>query len=98
MKKCKVQKLLASLLAASMVLGLTACGGSKEPSAETTNANEEVSEANEEVSEPADDTADEAEETGYVGPDWEALDAMSYDERSDALMIIIWANSMSIIR
>lgn len=87
MKKCKVQKLLAALLAASMVLSLTACGGSKEPSVETTtNANEEVSETNDaEVSEPVDDSAGEAEETGYVGPNWEELDAMSYDERSDAL-------------
>lgn len=85
MKKCKVQKLLASLLAASMVLGLTACGG-KEPSVETaTNANEEVSETNDaEVSEPEAGT-DEGEETGYAGPDWEAIDAMDYDDRSDAL-------------
>lgn len=89
MKKCKVQKLLAVLLTASMMLGLTACGGSKEPSVETTtNANEETEKPDEasNANEEADvSESDETEEAGYTGPDWETIDAMDYDEKSDAL-------------
>lgn len=102
MKKCKVQKLLACVLTASMVLGMAACGNdNKESSAESSSAAEssaegessaEESEGESSAEESAEESGDEGTEGGeaadngvYTGPDWASIDAMDYDEKSDAL-------------
>ena len=87
MKKKKVQKLLAVLLSASMVFGLTACGDS---GSGTTNDTPNTDSATNETVESTDSSTNEgetetADSEGYAGPDWEAIDAMDYDEKSDAL-------------
>ncbi|MBD5449860.1 MAG: peptide ABC transporter substrate-binding protein [Lachnospiraceae bacterium] len=89
MKKNKVQKLLAVLLTASMIFGLTACGnGGSGTSNDTSNTdsstNETAESAGDSESEGEAET-ETAESDAYVGPDWEAIDAMGYDEKSDAL-------------
>ena len=88
MKKNKVQKLLAVLLSASMVFGLSACGNGGGTTNDAPASDSSTNEADESTdgseSEGETDT-DTAESDGYVGPDWEAIDAMDYDEKSDAL-------------
>ncbi|MDE6750333.1 MAG: peptide ABC transporter substrate-binding protein [Lachnospiraceae bacterium] len=93
MKKCKAQKLLATLLAASMVFSLTACGNngtdSNTNTGTETNTGSEANTGNETSGSNENTEVTEGEETtdneGYAGPDWETIDAMSYDEKSDAL-------------
>ncbi len=92
MKKCKAQRLLASLLAASMVLGLAACGNDSNSGTPSTDSSEATvgSEAGEptgsEASEPTGSSeGEEPVANVYEGPDWAAIDAMDYDEKSDAL-------------
>lgn len=90
MKKCKAQKLLASLLATSMVLGMAACGNDSGNNGES-NSSDAASVDNSVVSDvsseqPAGGSEGETTEPDvYTGPDWAALDAMDYDERCDAL-------------
>lgn len=87
MKKCKVQKMLASMLAATMVLGMAACGN--EGSAPSSDAASTGSSAEASGGSDAGSTAgtDNGGTTGeaYVGPDWAAIESMDYDEKSDAL-------------
>ncbi|MDE6054763.1 MAG: peptide ABC transporter substrate-binding protein [Lachnospiraceae bacterium] len=87
MKKRNAQRLLASVLAASMVFGLAACGGnSNNNSSNNDSSDTTVDNAANENSESAGSTEDEGDtDSGYVGPDWDAIDAMNYDEKSDAL-------------
>lgn len=69
-----MKKLLSMLLAATMVISLVGCGAANNAPA----ANEPA---------PAEEAVAEAtpEETSYVGPNWEEIDAMDYDEASDAI-------------
>lgn len=70
-----MKRLLAVLLAAAMVFSLVACGGNNNtPSNETpNNSSTEPDQSNEPAGE------------AYTGPDWAAIDAMSYDDASDAI-------------
>lgn len=71
------KKLLSIVLASAMVLSLAACG----KDAPTSTSQAPVAE------QPAASTETPAveEETGYTGPDWAAIDALGYDEASDAV-------------
>ncbi|MCM1214803.1 MAG: ABC transporter substrate-binding protein [Lachnospiraceae bacterium] len=82
MKKCKVQKLLASMLAASMVLGMTACGGDDSSNA---SSSAPASTDNSAAASTASTDNSGSTEDAYVGPDWAAIDAMDYDDKSDTL-------------
>ena len=100
------KRLLALLLALVMVLSLAACGGKKdepateEPAAEGEAAPAEGEGEAEEAEEPEEPAEAEGEaeepaeaetaEGGYTGPDWEAIDAMDYDDASDA----VYANNL----
>ena len=75
------KKLLALLLASSMVVAMAACGnddsepnagGTPAPSSQGDGSGSDVNDGN--------DGAD-----GYVSLDWAALDAMDYDERSETI-------------
>lgn len=70
----KFTKLMAMLLVLTMMLSLVACAGNEKPVETTAPATEPA--PTEEVTEPAD---------VYAGPDWAAIDAMDYDEASDAI-------------
>ena len=70
----KFTKLMAALLVLTMMLSLVACAGNEKP-ADTTAPTTEAA-PTEEATEAAD---------VYTGPDWAAIDAMDYDEASDAL-------------
>ena len=70
----KFTKLMAMLLVLTMMLSLVACAGNEKPVETTAPATTEA--PTEEVTEPAD---------VYAGPDWAAIDAMDYDEASDAI-------------
>ncbi len=69
-----MKKLVSLLLAAAMVLSLAACGGNADTSA--------PADTGDAATEPADTGA---VGNGYTGPDWEAIDAMDYDDASDAV-------------
>lgn len=71
----KFTKLMALLLVLTMMLSLVACAGNEKPAETTAPATTEPA-PTEEVTEPAD---------VYTGPDWAAIEAMDYDEASDAL-------------
>ena len=71
----KFTKLMAMLLVLTMMLSLVACAGNEKPAETTAPATEPA--PTEEVTEPAGDV--------YTGPDWAAIEAMDYDEASDAL-------------
>ena len=71
----KFTKLMALLLVLTMMLSLVACAGNEKPVETTAPATEPA--PTEEVTEPAGDV--------YTGPDWAAIEAMDYDEASDAL-------------
>lgn len=71
-----MKKFMALLLAVVMVLSMVACGAKTETPATTAPAATQATEA------PA---ATEAPEAGYTGPDWDAINAMEYDDASDAL-------------
>ena len=71
----KFTKLMAMLLVLTMMLSLVACAGNEKPAETTAPATTEPA-PTEEATEPAD---------VYAGPDWAAIDAMDYDEASDAL-------------
>ena len=74
------KKLLALLLAASMVAAMAACGNEDTPSSGT------VDTPSTQDTDDGAGTSDAEESTEpYVGPDWEAIDAMDYDDASDAL-------------
>ena len=77
-----MKKLIALLLALAMVLTLGACGNDNTPN----NSSEP------DVSKPVDSTPvsstpvdDETEPTGYEGLDWDAIDAMDYEDMSDTI-------------
>ena len=70
----KFTKLMALLLVLTMMLSLVACAGNEKPVETTAPATEPA--PTEEVTEPGD---------VYTGPDWAAIEAMDYDEASDAL-------------
>ena len=72
----KFTKLMAMLLVLTMMLSLVACAGNEKPAETTAPATTEPA-PTEEVTEPAGDV--------YTGPDWAAIEAMDYDEASDAL-------------
>ncbi len=80
-----MKKFLSLLLALAMVFSLAACGSSGDNSDSGTetesNAPDTASDAGTEES----DAGGEEESTVYTGPDWEAIDAMSYDDASDAV-------------
>ena len=68
-----MKKFLALLLALTMVLSMAACGSTPAATTAATTA-------------PAETTAaTEAAADVYTGPDWAAIDAMDYDDASDAL-------------
>ena len=69
----KFTKLMAMLLVLTMMLSLVACAGNEKPVETTAPATTEAA-PTETV--PAD---------AYTGPDWAAIDAMDYDEASDAI-------------
>ena len=69
----KFTKLMALLLVLTMMLSLVACAGNEKPAETTAPATTEAA-PTETV--PAD---------AYTGPDWAAIDAMDYDEASDAI-------------
>ena len=71
----KFTKLMAALLVLTMMLSLVACAGNEKPVETTAPATTEPA-PTEEATEPAD---------VYAGPDWAAIDAMDYDEASDAI-------------
>lgn len=71
----KFTKLMAMLLVLTMMLSLVACAGNEKPVETTAPATEPA--PTEEVTEPAGDV--------YTGPDWATIEAMDYDEASDAL-------------
>ena len=71
----KFTKLMALLLVLTMMLSLVACAGNEKPVETTAPATTEPA-PTEEATEPAD---------VYAGPDWAAIDAMDYDEASDAI-------------
>ena len=86
MKKCKVQKLLASLLTASMVFGLTACGnGGDEPSTGSSPAESQQESSSDESSAEESEEGEEVAGEAYVGPDWEAINAMTHEDASEAI-------------
>ena len=70
----KFTKLMAMLLVLTMMLSLVACAGNEKPAATTAPTTEAA--PTEEATVPAD---------VYTGPDWAAIDAMDYDEASDAV-------------
>lgn len=72
-----MKKTLALMLAVLMVLSVFA-GCKKEDTTPSTSANT----ASNSTTVPAEETPNE---DAYVGPDWEAIDAMDYDDASDAL-------------
>lgn len=71
----KFTKLMAMLLVLTMMLSLVACAGNEKPVETTAPVTEPA--PTEEATEPAGDV--------YTGPDWAAIEAMDYDEASDAL-------------
>lgn len=71
-----MKKILALLLALTMVLSMAACGSGN------TTATTAATTAPAETSAP---TETEAAADVYTGPDWAAIDAMDYDEASDTL-------------
>lgn len=73
-----MKKFLSLALAAVMAISLVACGKTEAP-ASVTSAPEVTST---EATEPAAETVDA---DAYVGPDWAAIDALEYDEASDAI-------------
>lgn len=73
-----MKKTLALLLAVLMVAGIFAgCGNNSAPAATTAPAAPAATNAAEGTEAPA--------VGGYTGPDWAAIDAMDYDEASDAV-------------
>ena len=73
-----MKKILSLLLALVMVFSLAACGnGDTTESGDPANSNKPVN------SGTPNGSGDEGD--GYVGPDWDAIDAMDYEEMSDTL-------------
>ncbi len=86
MKKRKAQKLLASVLAASMVFGLAACGSNSNDSNNNDSNDTTVDSSANENSESTANAENEGDtDNAYEGPDWAAIDAMDYDDKCDAL-------------
>lgn len=82
------KKMLALLLAGSMVLAMAACGNTDNGSTDNpgNTGSQENSGSTDDNSGSTDDGGDVQEDTAaYTGPDWEAIDAMDYDDASDAL-------------
>ena len=77
------KKMLALLLASSMVASMAACGNNDTGSTGTGNSS--TPSTQDSVSTNAGNNAEEGNKSSYVGPDWEAIDAMDYDDASDAL-------------
>ena len=77
------KKFLSLVLALMMLLSLVACGGNNntDTPANTDTPTNTDTPANTDTPSDADEPAD----AGYTGPDWEAIDAMDYDDQSDAL-------------
>ncbi len=73
-----MKKLVSLLLAAAMVLSLAACGA-------TADTNQPADTGDAAATEPADTGDTGAAASDYTGPDWEAIDAMDYDDASDAI-------------
>ncbi len=81
-----MKKLASLLLAAAMVFTLAACGGG----GDTGNAGEEQPTASADTGETGEeqgDTGDSGDESesSFTGLDWEAIDAMDYDEASETV-------------
>ncbi len=84
----KANKVLAMLLAAAMVASLAACGGGNSSQTTTAAATETTTAApaaEETTAAPAEEETTGGAEEAVTGPDWAAIDAMDYDEQSDAL-------------
>ena len=77
------KKILCLLLALVMVLSLVACGGSGNGTSDGGPVNDTPD--NTEDTTPDNTPDDAASEDGYAGPDWAEIDAMDYDEASDAI-------------
>ena len=75
------KKILCLLLALVMVLGLVACGGGNN----STNDGGPVNDTPDTPSNTDTPNDTPSGEGGYTGPDWAAIDAMDYDEASDAI-------------
>lgn len=77
------KKMLALLLASSMVVSMAACGNSDNGSSTDPGTDTPSTESQDNNSDNGEDVGGETE--AYVGPDWEAIDAMDYDDASDAI-------------
>ncbi len=75
---------MSLLLVGAMAMSLAACGSKTEEAPAASEAPAAVE--TEEAAAPVEEATEEAvEESGYVGPDWAAIDAMDYDDASDAI-------------
>ncbi len=79
-----MRKILCLLLALTMVISLVACGSDPTNVEDNNGGNDaEVNNGGEET--PANDGDNDVDPASYTGPDWASIDAMDYDEQSDAI-------------
>ncbi len=74
------KKFLSLALALAMLLSLAACGGNNNAPADDNNTPDTPP-----VENNTPDTPDETDEDVYTGLDWEAIDAMDYEDKSDTI-------------
>lgn len=79
-----MKKFLSLALALVMVLSLVACGGNNNPPAADDNKNPDTPPV-EDNNTDAPETPDEPEDGVYTGPDWEAINAMDYEDACDTI-------------
>lgn len=79
------KKLLALLLASSMVASMAACGNNDDGSSSGGSASTPSTPSNQDGGSSAAGNDEGQSTSDYVGPDWAAIDAMDYDDASDAL-------------
>ncbi|MCH5353095.1 MAG: peptide ABC transporter substrate-binding protein [Acutalibacter sp.] len=77
-----MKKLIALLLALAMVLTLGACGNTDANTSSDSQVSTPVDSSTPESKTPVDD---EVEPTSYQDLDWDAIDAMDYEDASDAI-------------
>ncbi|MBD5162303.1 MAG: peptide ABC transporter substrate-binding protein [Oscillibacter sp.] len=76
------KKFLCLALALTMLLSLVACGGNNDTPAANPTPDTPPAENN---TPSTPDTPDEPAADAYTGPDWAAIDAMDYEDASDAI-------------
>lgn len=77
-----MKKIVSLLLALVMLFALAACGGDANKPSESQSPSPSQSDAQPSQSEQPSESPSEG---GYTGPDWDAIDAMDYDDACDAL-------------